>query len=66
MTLVNICTKIRQGDKMLRASEAAIDLLIEVQKECEELYMSSPDPELVLLSAGHRGQDAESKTPPPP
>lgn len=51
---------------MLRASEAAIDLLIEVQKECEELYMSSPDPELVLLSAGHRGQDAESETPPPP
>lgn len=29
--------------KMLRASEEAIRLLIRAQRECEELYISSPE-----------------------
>ncbi len=34
---------------MLAASEKAINILIEAQRECEELYISSPEPEIVLL-----------------
>ena len=30
--------------KMARASEKAIRLLIEAQRECEELYLSAPEP----------------------
>lgn len=32
--------------KMVRASEAAINILIEAQRECEELYISFPEPEV--------------------
>jgi len=31
--------------KMLQASEQAVNILIEAQRECEELYISSPQPE---------------------
>lgn len=30
--------------KMFRANEAAVNLLIEAQRECEELYISSGEP----------------------
>ncbi len=29
--------------KLFRASEEAVNLLIQVQRECEELYISSPE-----------------------
>jgi hypothetical protein len=32
--------------KLFRASEEAVNLLIAAQRECEELYMNAPDPEL--------------------
>lgn len=35
--------------KMVRATEAAVDLLIKAQQECEELYISAPEPELKLV-----------------
>lgn len=35
--------------KMMRASEQAIRVLIEAQRECEELYLSAPEPELFLF-----------------
>lgn len=35
--------------KMFRASEEAINILIAVQQECEELYLSSPEPELKII-----------------
>lgn len=35
--------------KMVRASEQAIRILVEAQRECEELYMSQPEPKLVVL-----------------
>lgn len=35
--------------KMVRASEQAIRILVEAQRECEELYMSQPDPQLIVL-----------------
>ena len=34
---------------LFRASEEAVDLLIAAQRPCEELYPSSPDPELRIL-----------------
>ena len=34
---------------MLRASEDAVNTLIKAQQECEELYLSSPEPELIVL-----------------
>jgi len=35
--------------KMLRASEQAVSILIAAQQECEELYISSPEPELTMI-----------------
>ena len=35
--------------KLMRASEQAINLLIEAQRECEELYMNAPERELTVL-----------------
>lgn len=34
--------------KMVRASEQAIRILVEAQRECEELYLSRPEPQLVV------------------
>ncbi len=74
MIFWTICPKVYRGDKMqykemyyrmLRASEEAINILIEGQRACEELYMSSPDFSLVLLPPDHGEQDDGSKTPPP-
>lgn len=35
--------------KMFRASEQAINILVAVQRECEELYISQPEPELKVI-----------------
>lgn len=37
--------------KMMRATEAAMDILIEAQRECEDMYMNDPEhePKLVVL-----------------
>lgn len=39
---------------MFRASEEAVNLLIKAQRECEELYMSSPEPEIEVLERKDR------------
>ncbi len=36
---------------MFRASEEAVNLLIEAQRECEEMYVSAPETEIVALEA---------------
>lgn len=36
--------------KLFRASEQAISTLIQAQRECEELYISQPEPDLKVLS----------------
>lgn len=41
--------------KMVRASEQAIRILVEAQRECEELYMSQPDPQLIVLKKDEKG-----------
>lgn len=35
--------------KMVRASEAAINILIEAQRECEEMYLEATEPILDAL-----------------
>ena len=35
--------------KMVRATEKATDRLIAAQQECEEMYISSPEPELKIV-----------------
>lgn len=37
--------------KMMRAAEAAMAVLIEAQRECEEMYLNSPEqePKLIVL-----------------
>jgi len=35
--------------KLFRASEEAVNILIAAQRECEELYLSSPEPELNVI-----------------
>ncbi len=34
--------------KMMRASEQAIRILVKAQQECEEMYISQPEPQLVV------------------
>lgn len=43
--------------KMVIASEAAINILIAAQRECEELYINSPDPEISFLPRVISSQD---------
>lgn len=45
--------------KMFRAAEQAINLLIEAQQECEEMYISDDEPELIILpeTDGHADGD---------
>ena len=37
--------------KLFRATEEAIQILIAAQQECEELYISSPEPDIKVLTA---------------
>ena len=49
--------------KMFKASERAINLLIVAQQECEEHYISSPEPEFQVISLpteNKKGVDEES------
>lgn len=39
---------------LFQATENAIDALIAAQRECEELSISAPEPELKVLSAFQR------------
>ncbi len=36
--------------KLFYASERAINILVQVQRECEELYISQPEPDLKVPS----------------
>lgn len=36
--------------KLFHASEQSISTLIQAQRECEELYISHPEPDLKVLS----------------
>ncbi len=48
--------------KIFRACEQAINILISAQRECEERYSSSTEPELTLVSLlteNKKGADAE-------
>ena len=36
--------------KLFRASEEAVNLLIAAQRECEELYVNAPEPELKVIT----------------
>jgi hypothetical protein len=36
--------------KLFRASEQAINTLIQAQQECEELYISQPEPDLKVVT----------------
>jgi hypothetical protein len=44
--------------KLFRASEEAVNLLIAAQRECEELYMNAPDPELKILTLPENSGEA--------
>ena len=46
---------------MFKASEAAIELLIAAQRECEEMYISAPETEIVRLDT-LKGSDTASDT----
>lgn len=42
--------------KMFRASEKAINIIIDAQQECEEMFMSAPDTEAKILPIINRDQ----------
>ena len=37
--------------KLFRATEKAMEILIDAQRECEEMYINAPTPEIVVFSA---------------
>lgn len=49
--------------KMVLASEAAINILIAAQRECEELYIDSPDPEISFLPRVVSSNDMQEGSP---
>ena len=42
---------------MMRETEKAINILIEVQKKCEELFINAEDPEIVPIYPEKQGKD---------
>lgn len=42
---------------LLRATEQAINTLIEAQQECEEMYISEPETELRVISLPDHTED---------
>ena len=51
---------------LFQASENAISLLVETQRECEELYLSSPEPEFTVLEAAASDGSPAPVPPRPP
>lgn len=51
--------------KMFRASEKAVNILLEAQRECEELFISQPELELTLLRRSDEGKTSDVDTPTP-
>lgn len=49
--------------KMVRASEEAVNRIVAAQRECEELYLSSPEPELKVLKQKKRMGESGGKKP---
>jgi len=47
--------------KLFRATEDAINLLIDAQQACEELYITTPEPELKEVAALPPQQNGETK-----
>lgn len=45
--------------KLFRASEDAVRLLIAAQRECEELYLSSDEPNLTVVKQPARQKSVE-------
>ncbi len=40
---------VRATERAIRAEEETLRTLIEAQRECEEMYLSAPEPEVVEL-----------------
>lgn len=47
--------------KMFRASEKAVNILITAQQECEELYISQPEPELKIVPLSSEKKKSEDE-----
>lgn len=47
--------------QLFRASEEAVNVLIAAQRECEELYISSPEPELKVITLSEQGVGDEAR-----
>ncbi len=47
--------------KIFRASSQAIDILIEAQQECEELYMTELEPTRGILSLPSKNNDGKEE-----
>ena len=45
---------------LFRAAEAAISCLIAAQRECEEMYLNAPEPELAVLTFPEQTQEESS------
>lgn len=45
--------------RMVRASESAINILIEAQKECEEMYLEATEPFLDEIRKAFEGEEEE-------
>lgn len=42
--------------KLFRATEEAISCLIEAQRECEEMYINAPEPQILVMKKYDSGE----------
>ena len=47
--------------KLFRASEEAVNVIIAAQRECEEMYVSAPEPELKVITLSEQGSGNKTK-----
>lgn len=45
-------------EKLFRATEEAVNILIAAQQECEEMYLNAPEPELRLVLPSGGGEES--------
>ena len=47
--------------KLFRASEQAVNIIIDAQRECEEMFLSAPEPGVTVLSFGEEHPKKEER-----
>ena len=55
-------TMVRQTEKAITLTEQALNILIAAQRDCEEIYINSPEPVIQLLDKNAGMEDKQEKS----